>query len=238
MPPAAPTHQRRALPYPRQRYPAGTIWEPDEERNYSDDDDDSQDEWQDDSIYYDAPEFTGFDAERYKIPGSDGKTSMDTKQQLSNSIQFPDFQSAKRMIQNKDYNDNEDNPALSPSTSVLNLVYFNIDDDDDFMQESLHRAKKKGPQVDDHFPLPPLGDLKHPYIDWIIDKVTMDEYMPNYAKQEDFALTRTKDGTRVHWRCVHAGRYRNHNNLPAEVTEKEHRKELQDAGTHYPVCVN
>ena len=58
----------------------------------------------------------------------------------------------------------------------------------------------------------------------------MNEYMLNYAKQEGVAFTRAKDGNRVRYRCVHAGRYRNRNNLPAEVTEKERRKELQDAG--------
>jgi hypothetical protein len=147
------------------------------------------------------------------------------------------------MIQEKDYNDHPDyisrpsmHSAPPPPAPISNLVHS--DDEDDFMQESLRRVKKKGLQVDDRFPLPSLGDLQHPYIGWIIDRVTMDEYMPNYAKQEGFALTRTKDGIRIRWRCVHSGRYRNRNNLPAEVTEKERRKELQDAGTHYSVCGN
>ena len=243
------THQRRALPFPRRRYPAGTIWESYEEREYSftsdDDDGDSQDEWEDHSVYYDAPEFTGFDAERYKIPESYGTTSKDIQQQLSNNIRFPGFQSAKHMIQYKDYNNNADNisrvsmhsaPPLPVSFS--NLVPSDTEDEDDFMQTGSRSVKKKGPQVDDRFPLPSLGDLQHPYIEWIIDRVTMDEYMPNYAKQEGFALTRTKDGIRVRWRCVHAERYRNRNNLPAEVTEKERRKELLDAGIRYYDCAN
>ena len=123
-------------------------------------------------------------------------------------------------------------PVPPPPPVADPMPSLNSDGDDgDHSEESPRIPKKKGPRVDDSFPLPPLGDLEHPYIDWVIDKVTMNEYMPNYAKQEGFALTRTKDGIRVRWRCVHAGRYRNRNNLPAEVTEKERRQELQAAGT-------
>jgi|SRR5208282_5151931 len=105
-----------------------------------------------------------------------------------------------------------------------------IDENNNFGEESSRISKKRGPRVDDHFQLPSLGDLKHPHVDWIIDEVTMNEYLSNYVKQEGFAFTRIKDGMRVYWRCVHAGRYRNRNNLPLEVTEKESRQELRDEG--------
>jgi len=133
------------------------------------------------------------------------------------------------------YGASEHLPPPPPPVSIPiynpDRLNYDIGGDDDSIEESSRIPKKKGPRVDDRFPLPPLGDLNHPYIDWVIDKVTMDEYMLNYAKQEGFALTRTKDGTRIRWRCVHAGRYRNRNNLPAEVTENERRQELQDAGS-------
>ena len=257
-PPTAPTRHRWALPFPRRRYPTDTVWEPYEERKSvllqaSENDDDSEDsEWDDHGIYYDDPEFTGFGAGRIQISESDDMIPKDIEKQFPSRIQFPGFQSAKYMIQNKNYEDDNgrysqdddddddiyDAPVhRAPSASLIidhisnpDLLNSDIDDGNEDSEESSHIPKKKGPRVDDRFPLASLGDLEHPYIGWIIDKVTMDEYMPNYAKQEGVALTRTKDGMRVRYQCVHAGRYRNRNNLPAEVTEKKRRQELQDAG--------
>lgn len=261
--PMTSTSRRWALPFPRRRYPVGTVWEPYEEPDYSVffqcPEDDQEDphiyEWIDHGMhipYYDDPEFTGFDVGRNPVPEMDGMIPQAIKQQFPSSNQFPGFQSAKSLFQNRDYNDAEDDisdeysqdddeddiygpPVLPPppvADPIDNLDRLNsdINDDDDPSKECSLIPKKRGPRVDDCFPLPPLGDLKHPYIDWIIDRVTMDEYMPNYAKQEGSALIRTKDGIRIRWRCVHAGRYRNRNNIPAEVTEKERRQELLNAG--------
>jgi len=154
----------------------------------------------------------------------------------------------KNYIRNEDIansehlqDDNEDDIYESPvhiappppmPESILNSDCQNsdINDNNDSCEESSSIPKKKGPWVDAHFPLPPPGDLEHPYVSWIIDEVTMDEYMPNYAKQEGFAFTRIKDGNRVRWPCVHAGKYRNRNNLPVEVTAMECRQELQNDG--------
>ena len=94
------------------------------------------------------------------------------------------------MIQNKDYKNDEDDiyneysqdddeddiyeasmhlASLLPSESNLihnsDCLNSDIDDDDDFSQESLRISKKKDPWVDDCFSLPPLDDLKHFYID-------------------------------------------------------------------------
>lgn len=231
LPPIASAHRRHALPFPRRVHPPGTLLE-----SYPYPEDDPRDlEWVDDvdAPYYDDPEFTGFGDGRRQLGG---------------------FQSAKRLLQDMDFLEDEDSAyderlqeeeddiyaspvhRASPSPvleSIPNSVGLNDDtnDDDDSSEESSRIPKKKGPRVDDRFPLPPMGDLEHPYVGWVIDEVTMNDYMPNYGKQEGVAFTRIQDGDRVRWPCIHAGRYRNRNNLPAEVTERERRQELQNAGT-------
>jgi hypothetical protein len=59
----------------------------------------------------------------------------------------------------------------------------------------------------------------------------METYMPEYAKQEGFAVNQIKDHVQViRWRCIHAGRYNNHRNLPAEVTDSHDRQTAIEAG--------
>jgi len=80
------------------------------------------------------------------------------------------------------------------------------------------------------FSLPPHGHLEHPHINWIIDEVTMETFMRQWAKQEGFAIAKNTNGKTVYWRCIHYGKYRNRYNLPNEVTEKSKHHELQDRG--------
>ena len=63
-------------------------------------------------------------------------------------------------------------------TTKPDRLNYDISGDDDSIEESSRIPRKKGPRVDNRFPLPPFGVLNHLYIDWVIDKVTMDEYMP------------------------------------------------------------
>ena len=113
--------------------------------------------------------------------------------------------------------------------------YEDVDDDNPFEEViwTSHVPKRPGRKRETCFLNPPRGELQHPCINWIIDKVTMDKYIPNYGKQEGFAFTKTQDGSHIRFRCVHAGKYCNRHNLPSEVTEKSKREELMTTGSIY-----
>jgi len=123
------------------------------------------------------------------------------------------------------------------SNQAIDLDVSNDEDEDNSdnsspQQNNLSVSRKKGPLVNENFPLPPLGELEHPYRGWQIDKAAMEEYMQSWPKQEGFAVSKdTRNGV-IYWRCVHQGKYRNRRDLPAEVTEKSRRQELRDAGTN------
>lgn len=88
--------------------------------------------------------------------------------------------------------------------------------------ESAALPKKRGRKVVDQFPFPPLGEHKHPHIGWIVDKAALDKFVQDYAKQEGTALIAMKErGNVIRYRCIHGGKYNNHRNLPAEVTDKD-----------------
>ena len=93
-------------------------------------------------------------------------------------------------------------------------------------EEAIQMPRKRGRKAISTFPLPPQGELAHPFEGWIIDKAAMYEYMPNYAKQEGCALNTYKEwhGHVIRWRCIHYGKHNNHRNLPTEVTEKSQRQ--------------
>ena len=61
----------------------------------------------------------------------------------------------------------------------------------------------------------------------------MKEYIRNWAKQERFAVTKNTNNKVIYWRCIHAEKYRNRRDLPAEVTNKSKRQEALNAGTVY-----
>ena len=56
--------------------------------------------------------------------------------------------------------------------------------------------------------------------------------MPNYAKQEGFAVNIHKEGKGniIRWRCIHSGRHNNPHNLLSEGTEKSQRQAAIRAG--------
>jgi hypothetical protein len=54
--------------------------------------------------------------------------------------------------------------------------------------------KKPGRRVNSDFLVPALGELAHPFEDWILDKDAMYVYMLDYAKQEGFAVNPCKSG--------------------------------------------
>lgn len=78
---------------------------------------------------------------------------------------------------------------------------------------------KPGKKRQADFVSPPNGELQHPYLEWQLDKASMDKYMWEYAKQEGFAVNPEKEhkGSVIRWRCMYAGKYKNHRNLSAEV---------------------
>ena len=60
---------------------------------------------------------------------------------------------------------------------------------------------KQGPQVHEHFSLPPKGELLHPYCGWQINKAAMEEYMWNWSKQEGIAVFKNSNRNVIYWRC-------------------------------------
>ena len=82
--------------------------------------------------------------------------------------------------------------------------------------------------MDGQFSNPPHSALQHRFIGWRIDKVGMEEYIPQYSKQEGFAVNPHRDGKAVRWYCIHAGKYNNHHNLPMDVTHNH--QDTTDAG--------
>ena len=98
-------------------------------------------------------------------------------------------------------------------------------------QEVVQMPPKRGRKVQSTFPLPPQGELAHPFEGWVIDKAAMDEYMPNYAKQEGCAVNPLREhGGVIRWRCIHGGKHNNHRSLPVEVTDKKHHENASEIG--------
>ena len=88
----------------------------------------------------------------------------------------------------------------------------------------LDRAKQRpGKKRNTKFASPPNGELQHPYLEWQLDKASMDMYMTEYAKQEGFAVNAEKEhkGTVIRWRCMYAGKYKNHRNLSSEIGRQD-----------------
>jgi len=102
-----------------------------------------------------------------------------------------------------------------PPSVEYDRVTPSIDDENDAEPIILKRGKKRNAT----FVSFPNGELLHPFLQWEVDKASMDKYMPEYAKQEGFAVNRLSEhkGTVIRWRCMHAGKYSNHRNLSAEV---------------------
>jgi hypothetical protein len=122
-----------------------------------------------------------------------------------------------------------DNGALESD----NRDFHNIHDDesDDASISVQMQPKRRGRKVNSTFMNPPQGDLPHPDIDWIVDKLSMEKYMHDYAKQEGFAVNALKErGGVIRWRCAHSGKYNDHRNLPVDVTDKTRRRELAERG--------
>ncbi len=110
----------------------------------------------------------------------------------------------------------EDDAYILPPT--LNAV-----DESDEENVTARIPKRRGRKVDPTFLLPPHSELLHPYIDWVLDKSAMEQYMHDYAKQEGFAVNALKErGGVIRWCCSHSGKYNDHRNLPADVTDKPH----------------
>ena len=72
--------------------------------------------------------------------------------------------------------------------------------------------------MNDLFTKPPHGTLQHPFIGWRIDKAGIEAYMPQYAKQEGFAVNPRRNGKVVHWYCIRAEKYNNHRKLLMDIT--------------------
>ena len=84
--------------------------------------------------------------------------------------------------------------------------------------------------MDGQFSNPPHSALQHRFIGWRIDKVGMEEYIPQYSKQEGFAVNPHRDGKAVRWYCIHAGKYNNHPQLPMDITLSHNRQDATNAG--------
>jgi hypothetical protein len=92
--------------------------------------------------------------------------------------------------------------------------------------------KRRGRKTNTTFTHLRHGELGHPWIDWRLDKASMEEYMPKYAKQEGYAVDRIKEkkGTVHRWKCHHAGKYNPWRKQPELVTDKKVLQENVDAG--------
>ena len=95
--------------------------------------------------------------------------------------------------------------------------------------------KRRGPKTNSTFTHSPHGELGHPWIDWRLDKASMEEYMPKYAMQEGFAVDRIKEkkGTVHRWKCHHAGKYDNWRKQPDQITDKKVVQEMVNAGNPF-----
>jgi hypothetical protein len=116
---------------------------------------------------------------------------------------------------------------------ILDPHFFDSDDDEnDGDQEAAMMPRKRGRKVNSTFLLPPQGALQHPHLEWTIDEAAMNSYMPAYGKQEGFAVNLLKERGGVRrWRCIHGGKHNDYRGLPAEVTAKNRRQEVAQAGT-------
>ena len=127
--------------------------------------------------------------------------------------------------------DDEDNDTFifPPEIDIKAPLSYEIDSEH---HESKQLPKRRGRQVNSTFLEPPLGELGHPCIGVTLDKAAMEEYVPNYAKQEGYAVICGKEngGIIYYWRCIHGGKYNNWRNLPVEKTDKEQRQKKLDAG--------
>ena len=93
------------------------------------------------------------------------------------------------------------------------------------------QPKRWGRKVDSAFTNPPQDELWHLCINWLVEKLSMEQYMHDYAKQEGFAVNALKErGGVIRWHCYHAGKYDGHCNLPADVTNKTQRGKLAESG--------
>ena len=201
--------------------------------------------------WYDDPLYPGFHVDRRETHDvkNDGIDSIDIPRRFR--MRFPGFQSAKSMMKaverqammesenvhrNLPLGDNENNDICNESHSTpspdQNVNHEREESTSE--DESGMMLNKTAQQVTDQFEFPSQGELHHPYIGWRIDKVAMEEYMRNYAKQEGFAVYKSTNGKVIYWRCVHAGKYRNRRGLPADVTDRSKRQEHLDAGNALP----
>lgn len=137
-------------------------------------------------------------------------------------------------FQDRDVGESHNSPLITkPSGISLNVRAVSAPPRLQLDDEETSKPRQHGHKVNSNFLTSPNGELEHPSIDWIIDKVSMDSYMNNYAKQEGFAVNPVKErGDVIRWRCIHAGKYNNHRNLPAEVTSKDQRREAAEMGTN------
>lgn len=111
--------------------------------------------------------------------------------------------------------DNSDNDSSYELPPPLPNPWASMNDEDDDPLVNRKSGKKRNAT----FVLPPHGALLHPFLEWQLDEASMDKYMPEYAKQEGFAVNRSQEhkGTVIRWRCIYAGKYNGHRNLSAEV---------------------
>lgn len=100
--------------------------------------------------------------------------------------------------------------------------------------------KRRGRKINSTFTHPPHGELGHPWIGWRLDKASIEEYVPKYAKQEGFAANRIKEkkGTIERWKCHHAGKYNNWRKQPELITDKKIFQEKINAGNLLSFSIN
>jgi hypothetical protein len=126
--------------------------------------------------------------------------------------------------------DDESNEYIPSLSLNINDPYLS-DESDDISASIQSKPKKRGRKVNSTFIDPPQGEIPHPCIDWLVDKLSMEQYMHDYPKQEGFAVNALKErGGVIRWRCAHAGKYNDHRKLPVDVMDKNQRRELAENG--------
>ena len=110
---------------------------------------------------------------------------------------------------------------MPPRVSINGRDISWLNDEDD--ERDVFLKQPRGKKHNTKFVSPPKGELQHPYLEWQLDKASMDKYMQEYPKQEGFAVNPEKEhkGRVIRWRCICAGKYKNHRNLSAEVGRQD-----------------
>jgi len=147
-------------------------------------------------------------------------SSLSEKQERENSL----LESSQSFVDANEDSVDIDNASESLFELPLDLL---IDEQntrwfDDEEHDALSKPKR-GKKRNAIFASQSSGQLQHPYLKWELNEASMNKYMPEYAKQEGFAVNREKEhkGRIIRWRCIYAGKYKNHRNLSAEVGRQD-----------------